>query len=349
MARTSYIAFLVAGLSALRLASGDEPVSPSPAAPDQIHRAVERAIGYLQKESASWLKTRKCAACHHVALPIWSLIEAEQQGYSIDKAFVAETVEATLGSAQQMIASKLFNDPADPPDTRPIGQGVRTGAAFMAVAAQTLTLFDEGQKQSLNFIADQIVSKQRDNGSWEFFLSRPPINENETTDAAWLMMALQREARFGPSDSQRSALAKAMVWFEAVTLPDNLQDKVFKLLLATRGGKPRAEMQSTIDELLALQQADGGWRQNADMSSDAYATGQTLYVLALVGETADNPSVKRAMDLLVATQKPDGSRPMTSRSTPDGKPGSSTLLTPIVCAASSWATLGLARLAPEKR
>jgi pimeloyl-ACP methyl ester carboxylesterase len=40
---------------------------------------------------------------------------------------------------------------------------------------------------------------------------------------------------------------------------------------------------------------------------------------------------------------------MTSRSTPDGSPGSAKLLTPITCAASSWATLGLARLMPKER
>jgi hypothetical protein len=37
---------------------------------------------------------------------------------------------------------------------------------------------------------------------------------------------------------------------------------------------------------------------------------------------------------------------MTSRSTPDGLPGSAKLLTPITCAVSAWATLGLARLVP---
>ena len=58
--------------------------------------------------------------------------------------------------------------------------------------------------------------------------------------------------------------------------------------------------------------------------------------------------IKRAINFLVATQKPDGSWPMTSRSTPDGKPGSAKLLTPITCAAASWATLGLARLAPKR-
>jgi hypothetical protein len=40
---------------------------------------------------------------------------------------------------------------------------------------------------------------------------------------------------------------------------------------------------------------------------------------------------------------------MTSRATPDGSPGSARLLTPITCAASSWATLGLARLVPKEK
>ncbi len=103
-----------------------------------------------------------------------------------------------------------------------------------------------------------------------------------------------------------------------------------------------------IDELLALQRPDGGWSQTPEMTSDAFATGQTLYVLSLAGFTAERPEMQRGIDFLVSTQKPDGSWPMVSRSTPDGRPGSSKLLTPITCAASSWATLGLARLVPGK-
>jgi len=72
-----------------------------------------------------------------------------------------------------------------------------------------------------------------------------------------------------------------------------------------------------------------------------------LYVLSLVGYTAERPEIKRAIDFLVATQAADGSWPMISRSTPNGEPGSSKLLTPIVCSASSWAVLGLARLVPK--
>jgi hypothetical protein len=340
------VLLFVLALSPRCLADG---AGPFPAATtQQVRQAVERAINYTQTESASWLKSRKCAACHHAPLVVWSLGEAERQGYAIDKEFVTRTLEETLGSNEKLISAKLFDDPATPPDPRPMGKGVKIGAAFMAAAARTLPSLTDGQKQSLGEIASGIIEKQRQDGSWEFFLSRPPINESQTTDAVWLIMALPGETGPNATEAQRTAIAKANAWLASAELPSTLQDKAFRLLLAARGGKPREAMQSTIDELTAVQRADGGWAQKADMPSDAFATGQTLYVLSLAGDTIDRPAMKRAVDFLVATQNPDGSWPMTSRSTPDGKPGSSKLLTPITCAASSWATLGLARLVPNK-
>jgi hypothetical protein len=324
------------------------PAAVPPATTEQIQQTVDRAIGYLQTESAAWLSTRKCAACHHVPMPLWALSEAQRQGYDIDKKFVAETSESLLGSRDKLMASKIFPNPADPPDPRPQGRGLNMGLPFLAVAAQSLPSLEEGQKQSLKLIAEEILKKQQPDGSWEFFatLRRPPINESQTTDAAWIIMALEG----GPDapESQRAGLSRAIAWLDAAKLSDIHQDKVLKVLMGARFGKPRETMQTTIDELLALQRADGGWSQTVpELKSDAFATGQTLYVLSLAGHAADRPEIRRGIDFLVATQTPDGSWPMISRSTPDGSPGSSKLLTPITCAASSWATLGLVRLAPK--
>jgi hypothetical protein len=226
------------------------------------------------------------------------------------------------------------------------------GLPFLAVAARSLPLLTEGQEQSLKLIAEEIVKKQQPDGSWEFFatLRRPPINESQTTDAVWIILALQGETGPGAPQPQRAALSKANAWLDAAKPSDLHQDKVLKVLLGVRSGKPRQALQTTIDELLALQRADGGWSQTVpEWKSDAFATGQTLYVLSLAGFTAERPEIKRGIDYLVATQKPDGSWPMISRSTPDGSPGSAKLLTPITCTASSWATLGLARLVPNKK
>jgi hypothetical protein len=257
-----------------------------------------------------------------------------------------------LGSRDKLMASTVFPNPADPPDPRPQARGLNMGLPFLAVAAQSLPSLTEGQKQSVKLITEEIVKKQQPDGSWEFFatLRRPPINESQTTDAAWIILALQAETGPDAPEAQRAALAKATAWLGAAKPSGLHQDKALKVLLGVRSGKPREALQTTIDELLALQRADGGWSQTVPgWKSDAFATGQTLYVLSLAGFTAERPEVKRGIDFLVATQKPDGSWPMLSRSTPDGSPGSAKLLTPITCTASSWATLGLARLVPKNK
>ena len=118
--------------------------------------------------------------------------------------------------------------------------------------------------------------------------------------------------------------------------------------LASAGHAKQCKPQ--INELLSLQLADGGWSQTVpQLKSDAFATGQTLYALSLAGYADERPEIKRGIDFLVATQTPDGSWPMSSRSTPDGSPREfEKLLTPITCAASSWATLGLGESWLEK-
>ncbi len=355
MARISSSLVLLLSLCCARPARAEVPntvpAAIRPATTEQVHQTVDRAIGYLQTESAAWLNTRKCAACHHVPMPLWALSAAERQGYAIDKKFLADTTESLLGSKDKLMASKIFPKPADPPDPRPQGRGLNMGLPFLAVAAQSLPSLKEGQIQSLRLVAEEIVKRQQPDGSWEFFatLRRPPINESQTTDAAWIIMALAGATEPAAPESLRPALSKAIAWLDAAKLSDLHQDKVLKVLMGARSGKPREAMQTTINELLALQRADGGWSQTVpELKSDAFATGQTLYALSLTGYTAERPQIKRGIDFLVATQKADGSWPMISRSTPDGSPGSAKLLTPITCAASSWATLGLARLAPKR-
>jgi hypothetical protein len=352
VARTTSLAWVFLGLYLSRPALAGAPASTPRATTPQAQRAVDRAIKYLQTESGAWLKTRKCAACHHVPLPLWALAEAERQGYAIDKKFVAGTVESLLGSKDKLISSRIFPNPAERPDPRPQGRGLNMGLPMLAVAARSLPSLSEGQKQSLKLIAGEIVKKQQPDGSWEFFstLRRPPINETQTTDAAWILLALQAETGPDAPKVQREVLSKGVAWLDAAKRSALHQDKALKVLLGLRSGKPRRELQTMIDELLALQRADGGWSQTVpNLKSDAFATGQTLYVMSLAGLRAEHPKIRRGLAFLVATQKRDGSWPMISRSTPDGSPGSAKLLTPITCAASSWATLGLARLVPKEK
>ena len=349
MSRKFVSAILFLGLCPLQLAFAGRSMSIPRATSQQIHETVNRAVGYLQTESAAWLETRRCAACHHVAMPLWALSEAERHGYAVNKPVVANAFQALLGSRDGLIASRIFPDQSGPIDPRPQSRGLNMGLPFIAVAAQALPSPSAGQKQSLKLIAREIVKKQQPDGSWEFFatLRRPPINQSQTTDAAWIILALEGETGPDTPAGQRAALSKAIAWFDSAKLADDQQEMALKLLVSLRAGEPHQTIQPSIDRLLSLQRPDGGWSQSVpEPRSDAFATGQSLYVLSLAGLTVERPEIRRGIDFLLATQNPDGSWPMISRATPDGSPGGAKLLTPITCAATSWALLGLAGLSP---
>jgi hypothetical protein len=199
-------------------------------------------------------------------------------------------------------------------------------------------------------IAEEIVAKQQPDGSWEFFdtLRRPPINESQVTDAAWILLALDAALRTQANDAGRSALERGIAWLKSAPVTELPQEKGLKLLVGLRLGWPRAALQPDIDALLARERDDGGWSQLPELASDAFATGQALYVLSLAGYTQEQPAVRRGVEYLIAAQAEDGSWPMISRSTPDGRPGGATLLTPITCSAASWAVLGLSHCVPKE-
>lgn len=188
--------------------------------------------------------------------------------------------------------------------------------------------------------------KQREDGSWEFFIQQPPVTENQLSNAVWITMALQGVGEPVP-ESRQVAIQKGSAWL-AGAAKENFQDVVLDVVLASRAGKSREEMQGLIDKVLAQQRPDGGWAQLAEMPSDAFATGQSLYALSLVGYRAEQPEIARAIDFLVSTPGGgSGSWPMTSRSTPDGSPGSAKPVDGITCAAAAWGTLGLVGVAPK--
>ena len=80
-------------------------------------------------------------------------------------------------------------------------------------------------------------------------------------------------------------------------------------------------------------------------ASDAYATGQALYVLRLAGVTGDRGAMHRGVAFLVSTQKEDGSWAMAGRAHAGAAPSKN--LVPITYLGSAWATLGLMRTVPK--
>jgi hypothetical protein len=99
-------------------ALADERAAFPSASPELVRQAVDRGVGYLRVESAAWLSQRTCAACHHAGMPLWAMAEAGRMGYAVDRKYLADTIEATLGGPEKLIAVRLVAGPNDPPDTQ---------------------------------------------------------------------------------------------------------------------------------------------------------------------------------------------------------------------------------------
>lgn len=156
------------------------------------------------------------------------------------------------------------------------------------------------------------------------------------------------------SEALPKARDKALGWLRSQepTKPDDLNEKlVVRLLIARRFGT-KEEAGDRLKELLARQNADGGW--SADPSrrqpSDAFATGQSLYAIGLGGPGAagETAAIERAVGFLSALQKEGGSWfvPTTAFHPPAGSERDHATDEVYTYWGTAWATLGLLHTLP---
>src|SRR5262245_57540740 len=75
---------------------GDEPAAiesrPVAAVPRE-QEAVDRALRFLVDDMGKWRQVRGCATCHHGAMTVWALFEAQQRGYPVSAEVLDDTVQ----------------------------------------------------------------------------------------------------------------------------------------------------------------------------------------------------------------------------------------------------------------
>ncbi len=332
---------LAAGGRSARSGEPETPASPAAATAAQKGRAAaERGLGFLQKDAAAWRKERQCATCHHGTMTVWALAEAQRQGYAVPAGALTETAAW---------AKERLKDIDKPRDTRPGWSMVSTPALYLGVMALAVPGQEAVSAQDLRRIAGHLLRHQEADGPWSWASAPaqnrpPPVFESDEVATLLACLALGRAA--GPEDkAARGARDKAAAWLAKAKPTDTTQAAALRLLAKARAGVPAKALRPEIDAFLLRQNKDGGWGQLRGLPSDAYATGQALYLLSLAGVQNDRAEVRRGVAFLVATQKVDGSWPMTARAHPGAKPAANPV--PITYFGSAWATLGLLRSVPK--
>jgi hypothetical protein len=333
---------LLAGLGPAFADKGKEQASAADA-----RRTIARGVAFLQKDAAKWKAERECATCHHGAMTLWALNEAKRRGYAVDAPALAETAAWTKG--------RFLVGLDKPRDPRPGWYMISTPALFLAAMAHHQPDLQTVPPETLRQIAEHASQRLEEDGSVLTPATMspprpqngpPPVFESREVLTLLAVLAMLGEEPSDPKEASpiREARRKAEAWLAAAPAGDDTQALDLRLLLELQQRKPKREIRAAAARILARQNPDGGWGQLRQLPSDAFATGQTLYALSLAGVDRERPGIQRGISFLVATQREDGSWPMTSRAHPGAAPYTNPV--PITHFGSCWGVLGLARSVP---
>jgi hypothetical protein len=175
-----------------------------------------------------------------------------------------------------------------------------------------------GERYPASPLTDGIVAyiahHQRHDGTWWFGgISRAPFEEGTMARTA---MAVRVMRVFGTPAMKADLdlrIARARAYLANAKAATNDEAAMQILGLHWAGGN--AAQVSALGKALAdAQHSDGGWSQNRNLASDAYATGEALYALKETGALAASDAVyQKGVKFLMNTQCADGSWYVRSR------------------------------------
>jgi hypothetical protein len=275
---------------------------PEPA-PVAITRAAERGFALMERTSGRYFATGGCAACHAQNITDVAAAVAREKGLHVDETEAETRLQDSRGrfaSATSMLLERL--DTAGTPD---IPLYTLMGLASRSYAPDPMT----------DAMIANVAAQQYTDGRWHLGgLARPPIQDGDIFRTALAIRALKVYAPPGRATEMRARAEMAKAWLIAA-VPTTAEDRNLKLLGLKWAGLNDRQLRPYVKKILADQRADGGWAQRAELTSDAYATGQTLFALATAGGDVARDAVRqKGTTYLLSTQRADGSWYVRSRS-----------------------------------
>jgi ankyrin repeat protein len=300
----NYPAMLAAlrGAGAKTAAVYSAPKRKSPEAAPEPAKAVEKSIALLQRTSTEFFKQSGCVGCHHQPITSMAVNAARAAGLRVDDTAGRDHLEmmkAGLGQFQEGALQRL-DGPAGPDIPN---------ASLLGMAAG-------GYKP--DFITDTFVcnvaAQQHADGRWTLRgVSRAPMEEGTLGRTAQSVRVLKLWGPPGRKAEFDKRIERARAWILEAK-PKTADDLDMRLLGLAWSGASKADVKTAARAVMAQQRPDGGWAQNANLASDAYATGESLYALRESGAVTVSDAVyQRGVRYLLYTQFDDGSWYVRSR------------------------------------
>jgi len=298
MPRTSFLVLLC--LALLPPARGGPPNSPQ----REVKEAVAKGLTLVETAAASYPNHRTCFSCHHQTLPMLAMVKARDRGVNTDAALLQAQADFTLESFQEKRAAMDE------------GKGIGGGAMTVGYALWALDLAGRRPDDTTNSMVAFLLKTQREDGHWATG-NRPPLEESELTVTSLAAAGIDRFSSPPQRKDAEKAVSRAFAWIKDGRSKLKVQeDRNFRLWGLVRLRADDTSVSAARSDVLASQNADGGWSAAEGLPSDAYATGQTLAVLHEGGEASDSPPYTRGLRFLLKSQRDDGSWKVETRSKP---------------------------------
>lgn len=290
---------LLKGVPAGPAAAAEGAVTPSG---DQLRTMVRESTALLQRTTKQFAVDGGCAGCHHQHFTAMLLPAVRAKGIEVDEKAAAEVTQGLIDSLRARQTGMAL---------RLDGPGIMAGTLYTASMLQAVKYPADEFTDSL---AVFLMSRQFTDGRWpREDESRSPLDDGDINRAALSAAAIHSYAPPSLKAEAAEHLSRIREWMLRAK-PRNTDDRAMLLYGLSHTGAAAKEMEAASKALLGLQRPDGGWSPNPHLQSDAYATGQALWVLLETGslKPADT-AYRRGVQFLVNTRQNDGSWHVRSR------------------------------------
>jgi CubicO group peptidase (beta-lactamase class C family) len=303
---------------------------------EQVRGAISRAIPMLEAGSIGSANKRQCFTCHSQAIPVFALVEAQQQGFIVDE----ENIKRQLKHTHDHLKRGLENYRQ--------GKGQGGDVLTAGYALWTLDVALWPQDEVTDAVRHYLMEVQSDLKHWRHRGSRPPSSGSDFTAT---YVALRGLRYFGSDDDQMIERRKSVTEWLINHPALDTEDIVFRLYALLYSDTSNEVIDKAVTDLIHKQRADGGWGQMDEMASDAYASGTAIAFLnhyrldSGISLTANTASIRKGIAYLLSTQQEDGTWHVVTRAIPvqeyfesDFPHGKDQFIS---IAATAWSTIAL--------
>ena len=274
----------------------------------KAREGAQKGLGFVAREAISWQQKNQCYGCHVQAVTLEALSIGHHNKYEIPKRdmdLVLFGLTGIKGGSRGQNGLSVGGGTGLIETSKEFG-----GAAFARYDA----LVGGAVREDLLKVASELTEYQDKEGALRTSDRRFPVEIGEMQATTQAVQTWRQAFERSADERWLAPMRKAEAYLQARAkrLADDPQASIVDLNYAAIGlysaGAQGSEgtMVAIAARLRKLQRDDGGWAFKDGDPSTAFATGQTLYALRLMGASDHDTTVRRGTSWLVEHQGEDG-------------------------------------------